>query len=129
MVSTNRSQIMRSLIITFTSATALTLGALAASANEFTRLDALAAVNRDGKNGMIDTDNNHLAIEFLRMPGAPGDMGKVCGSIVSLRRSPSPHAMNSYAATLWIESGRLLVGSMSSFFMPVSELVETDTCR
>jgi hypothetical protein len=109
-----------------------TVSALVSSpalAEDFTRLDVLALVNREAHAWILDADNSRLDIEFLRIPRARTEVGKVCGAIVSLRRTVSPNAMNSYVATLWVQDGRLQVGSLTPFFMTMDELAVTDTCR
>jgi hypothetical protein len=99
-----------------------------AQAQEFTRLDVLALVNRDARNWMSSADDVRLDIETVRIPRAAGEQGKVCGPIVSLRKNADPRAPSSYSATLWIERGQLVVGGMSTFFMGIKELVASDGC-
>lgn len=99
-----------------------------AQAQEFTRLDVLALVNRDARNWMLNADDVRLDIETFRIPRAAGEQGKVCGPIVSLRRNADPRAPRSYSATLWIERGQLVVGSMSTFFMGIEELMAEKMC-
>ncbi|KRE09493.1 hypothetical protein ASE63_21095 [Bosea sp. Root381] len=100
-----------------------------AQAEEFTRMDVLALINRDVRNWTLNADEMRLDIETVRIPRASGEQGKVCGPIVSLRRTTDPRAPSSYAATLWIEKGQLVIGGMSPFFMNSEELVTTDLCR
>lgn len=71
-----------------------------AHAQEFTRLDVLSLVNRDAHNWLLSADDVHLDIETVRIPRAAGEQGKVCGSIVSLRRVVDPRALRSYSATV-----------------------------
>lgn len=98
-------------------------------ANEFTRIDVLALVNRDARNWILDADNFRLDIEMLRIPRAAGEQGKVCGRIVSLRSRPDPRAFRSYTATLWIENSRLVVGGLTPFLMGIEDLVASDLCQ
>ncbi len=99
-----------------------------AQAQEVTRLDVLALVNRDARNWLLNADDLRLDIETVRIPRAAGEQGKVCGPIVSLRRNADPRAPRSFSATLWIERGQLVVGGMSTFFMGIKELVASDGC-
>lgn len=98
-------------------------------ANEFTRVDALALVNRDARNWILDADNFRLDIDTLRLPRSTKEQGKVCGPIVPLRSRRGPRAFQSYSATLWVEDGRLVIGSLTPFFMSIEELVADDLCR
>lgn len=100
-----------------------------AQAEEFTRIDVLALINRDARNWMLSADEMRLDIETVRVPRASGEQGKVCGPIVPLRRNADPRAPRSYSATLWVQKGQLVVGGMSTFFMGIEELVTTDLCR
>jgi len=99
-----------------------------AQAEEFTRMDVLALINRDARNWMLNADEMRLDIETVRIPRAAGEPGKVCGPIVPLRRNADPTAPRSFSATLWIEKGQLAVGGMSTFFMGIMELVASEGC-
>lgn len=105
------------------------LSCTAVTAQDISRLDVLALVNREAHKWMLDADNVRLDIDFLRIPRGDGELGKVCGRIASLGRRADPRAFQSYSATLWIEGGRLSVAGMSSFFMSIDELLAGDFCR
>lgn len=106
-----------------------TLMSTPSRANEFTRMDVLALVNRDARNWILDADNFRLDIETLRIPRSTKEQGKVCGPIMSLRSRRDTRAFQSYSATLWVEDGRLVIGGLTPFFMSIEELVAGELCR
>ncbi|SEG81338.1 hypothetical protein [Bosea lathyri] len=119
-------------LVSITVAALSTVSALVSSpalAADFTRLDVLALVNRDAHAWMIDADNSRLDIEFLRIPRARTEIGKVCGPVVSLRRQPSVAAKGSYVASLMLENGKLHIVGMTALFMSIDELMAGDLCR
>ena len=100
-----------------------------AQADETTRLDVQVLVNRAARDRISNADDHLLTIETLKIPRIATETGRVCGAIVSLRRKPDLNQWNSYQAILYIENGRVTVAGMSTYFMPIEELLGEAICR
>lgn len=111
---------------------AVALASLACScaqAEETTRLDVQMLVNRAARDRISNSDDQLLTIETLKIPRVSTETGRVCGAILSRRRKPEFNQWNSYAAIVYIENGRVSITGMTTFFMPIEELMNESSCR
>ncbi|WP_133122913.1 hypothetical protein [Zhengella mangrovi] len=101
----------------------------ASQADMLEQFRAEMAVNAIAPRWMIDAENHHLTV--LRMKAPTGnEFGWVCGGIISIG-SPRVRGefFQSYKSGLDLRDGEIVAMDVTTFFMPVNELLATDTCK